>query len=104
MQAVLNRVENSNLNVVDGLVSLIEKLEYADNRVKSEIENKIVEMGAGAVKFLVEALPSLTGVQRGVATMSLIRIGEASVEPLKRLAIKNPELAWVANYLIFEIV
>ena len=49
-------------------------------------------------------MPDLTGVQRGVATMSLIRIGEASVEPLKRLAIKNPEFAWVANYLIGEIV
>lgn len=102
MQAVVNRTEN--LSVVDGLVSLIEKLEYADNRLKSEIENKIVAMGASAVKFLVDALPELTGVKRGVATMSLIRIGEASVEPLKRLAIKNPEFAWVANYLIAEIV
>ena len=40
MQAVIN--EKINLNVIDGVGTLIKRLEEADNSEKNTIENKIV--------------------------------------------------------------
>ena len=95
MQAVLN---NLNLN---------EKVEYLLNDVdpstKNDVENSIVAMGAKVVNILVEKLQTLKGLQRGIVAMSLIRIGESSVEPLRALAMEKSEHQWMADYLLSEI-
>lgn len=108
MQAILNQYQKSvtGLNFYDDAMLLINKLTDADNALKNEIENKIVklnEAGEGIVDFLVNLLPDLKGVQRGVVAMSLIRIGEPAVKPLKERAIELEDFGWVANYLISEI-
>jgi hypothetical protein len=35
--------------------------------------------------------------------MSLIRIGECAIVPLRREAMKDAQFAWIADYLITEI-
>lgn len=82
---------------------LLKAIESADNKMKSEIENKIVEMGEKAVFELVIALQSTTGAVRGIVAMSLVRIGRASVDALEKSGLKNPDFKWVADYLIAEI-
>lgn len=79
------------------------KLETADNMTKNQLENKLVEQGSDVVPELVNKLQNIRGVQRGVVAMTLIRIGEASVEYLRRAASDNKEFEWVAKYLISEI-
>jgi len=103
MQAVLTNTLNEITNVKDELNSLFEKLNTADNMAKSAIENNIVNFGASAINFLIDKLIGSKGVQRGVAAMSLIRIGEESIAPLKQLAVGNKNFEWVANYIIQEI-
>ena len=98
MQAVLNKISNS-----DSVKYFLSKLENADNIAKNEIENKLVNIGTSAVPELVNQLQVVKGVKRGVAAMTLIRIGEASVEYLKKAAKNNKEFEWVAKYLITEI-
>lgn len=70
----------------------------ADAKLKNEIENKIVSIGESAVPMLVEAIKSEQGTARGVAIMSLIRIGSASVE-----CIKEASVGWLGDYIINEI-
>lgn len=79
------------------------KLENADNMAKNEIENSIVKIGKDAVPELVDKLQVVKGTKRGVVAMSLIRIGSASVEYLKKAAAKNSDFEWIAKYLITEI-
>lgn len=79
------------------------KLETADNTTKNQLENKLVEQGSAVVPELVSKLQSVKGVKRGVVAMTLIRIGEASVEYLRKAASNNKEFEWVAKYLISEI-
>ncbi len=79
------------------------KLETADNTTKNQLENKLVEQGSVVVPELVTKLQSVKGVQRGVVAMTLIRIGEASIEYLRKAATNNKDFEWVANYLISEI-
>ena len=79
------------------------KLETADNVTKNQLENKLVEQGSAVVPELVTKLQSVKGVKRGVVAMTLIRIGEASIEYLKKAASNNKEFEWVAKYLISEI-
>ena len=79
------------------------KLETADNTTKNQLENKLVEQGSAVVPELVNKLQSITGVKRGVVAMTLIRIGEASVEYLRKAASNNKDFEWVAKYLISEI-
>ncbi len=98
MQAVLNKISNS-----DTVKEFLSKLENADNVAKNEIENKLVNIGTSAVPELVNQLQMVKGVKRGVVAMTLIRIGEASVEQLKKAAANNKDFAWVAKYLITEI-
>ena len=43
------------------------------------------------------------GSTRGVVAMTLIRIGEPSVDFLKKAASVNKDFEWVASYLIEEI-
>ncbi len=101
MQAVID----SNLNIKKDNIS--EKLDFlladVDSTTKNDVENSIVAMGARAVNALVEKLITLTGLQRGIVAMSLIRIGESAVVPLKALATENSEYQWMADYLLSEI-
>lgn len=100
MQAVVN----SNILKQENIA---EKLEYllsdVNSITKNEVENSIVAMGARAVNILVKKLRTLKGIQRGVVAMSLIRIGESSIEPLKEFASENREFQWMADYLLSEI-
>ncbi len=82
---------------------ILGKLDSADNVTKNKIENILVEQGSAVVPELVDQIQTVKGVKRGVAAMTLIRIGEASVEYLKKAADANKDFAWVAKYLISEI-
>ena len=82
---------------------ILGKLDTADNTTKNKIENILVEKGSAVVPELVNQLQTVRGIKRGVAAMTLIRIGEASVEYLKKAADANKDFAWVAKYLISEI-
>ena len=82
---------------------ILVKLETADNMTKNKLENILVGQGKKVVPELVNKLQSVRGVQRGVVAMSLIRIGEASVDYLKQAALANKDFEWVAKYLISEI-
>ena len=96
MQAVLSNVNN-----------ISEKVDYlladVDSSTKNDVENSIVALGAKAVNALVDKLRTLKGLQRGIVAMSLIRIGESAVAPLKALATENSEYQWMADYLLSEI-
>lgn len=81
----------------------VNELENADNNVKNRIENELVNIGEEAVPSLVDSLQVVTGRTRGVIAMVLIRIGESSIDYLKRAAKANSEFEWIANYLITEI-
>ena len=98
MQAVLNKISNS-----DSVKYFLSKLENADNVAKNEIENKLVNIGTSAVPELVNQLQVVKGVKRGVVAMTLIRIGDDSVEYLKKAAKNNKDFEWVERYLITEI-
>ena len=82
---------------------IICKLETADNMTKNQLENKLVEQGSAVVPELVSKLQVVRGIKRGVVAMTLIRIGEASVEYLRKAASDNKDFEWVAKYLISEI-
>ena len=75
----------------------------SDNTTKNRIENILVDKGKAVVPELVHQLQVVRGVKRGVVAMTLIRIGEASVEYLKKAANNNKDFEWVAKYLISEI-
>lgn len=98
MQAVINKIENTN-----SIQYFLSKLEGADNTVKNQIENMLVSIGESAVPELVDQLQVVRGVKRGVVAMTLIRIGDASVEYLQKAAESNKDFAWIAKYLITEI-
>lgn len=87
----------------DAIKHFLTQLENADNKSKNEIENILVNIGSAAVPVLVEELQCVKGAVRGVVAMSLIRIGEPSVECLKKVAEQNKDFEWVAKYLISEI-
>ena len=82
---------------------ILTKLETADNTTKNELENILVDIGTSALPQLVDQLQVVRGIKRGVVAMTLIRIGDASVEYLKKAAKDNKEFEWVAEYLIREI-
>lgn len=96
MQALLERPTVS-------IEEFISRLETADNVAKNEIENILVNFGTQAVPELIDQLQIVRGVKRGVVAMTLIRIGEASIEHLRHAARANKDFEWVANYLITEI-
>lgn len=99
MQAVLNKIENTTTSIQE----FLSRLENADNIAKNEIENMLVKIGKPAVPELVNQLQVVNGVKRGVVAMTLIRIGDDSVEYLRKAAKNNKEFEWVAKYLITEI-
>ena len=82
---------------------ILVQLETADNTMKNKLENELVEQGSAVVPALVNKLQNISGVKRGVVAMTLIRIGEASVEYLRKAASDNKDFEWVAKYLISEI-
>jgi hypothetical protein len=94
-------IEGDNkMQLVDEILG---KLETADNTTKNKLENILVDQGSSVVPELVNKLQIVRGVKRGVVAMSLIRIGEPSVEYLRKAASDNKDFEWVAKYLISEI-
>ena len=81
----------------------VDKLEKADNIAKNEIENELVSIGEDAVPSLIESLQVVTGRTRGILAMVLIRIGESSIDYLKKAARENSDFEWIAKYIITEI-
>jgi hypothetical protein len=96
MQAVLNK----NLAISEKLDYLLSEV---DSTTKNDVENSIVALGEKVVDALVDKLRTLTGLKRGIVAMSLIRIGQSSVAPLKALACEDREHQWMADYLLSEI-
>jgi hypothetical protein len=90
--------------MVKDIQNILSELETADNNTKNRLENTLVNMGENALDILVDRLQVVQGVQRGVVAMTLIRIGGASIEPLKKAAKSNKDFEWVAQYLIREII
>ena len=88
---------------MQSIEEILTKLETADNTTKNKIENILVDKGSSVVPELVNQLQIVKGVKRGVVAMTLIRIGEASVEYLRKAANSNKDFEWVAKYLISEI-
>ena len=82
------------------VTEILSKLNDSD---KNEIENILVDIGTPAVPELVEQLQVVRGLTRGVVAMTLIRIGDSSIDYLKKAANKNKDFQWVADYLITEI-
>ena len=82
---------------------ILGKLETADNMTKNSLENILVAQGRAVVPDLVNKLQVVKGTKRGVVAMSLIRIGEDSIDCLKKAASDNKDFEWVAKYLISEI-
>ena len=70
---------------------------------KNKIENILVDKGTAVVPELVNQLQVVRGVKRGVVAMTLIRLGDVSVQYLKKAAHENKDFEWVAEYLIREI-
>ena len=88
---------------MQSVAEILGKLETADNTTKNKIENILVDKGTAVVPELVNQLQIVRGVKRGVVAMTLIRIGEASVEYLRKAAHDNKDFEWIAKYLISEI-
>lgn len=82
---------------------ILSELETADNVTKNKLENELVNIGTSVVPQLVDQLQIVRGVKRGVVAMTLIRLGDVSVEYLKKAAHENKDFEWVAEYLIREI-
>ena len=95
MQAVLARTED--------IEDVMNWLKNADNTNKNEIENNIVNIGEEIVEHLVQELKNLSGIQRGIVAMSIIRIGECAIPSLRKESMRNKDFSWIANYLISEI-
>lgn len=90
-------------SVVLPINEYINRLENADNTAKNAIENELVNIGSDAVPTLVDSLQVVKGKTRGIVAMVLIRIGESSIDYLKKAASANSDFEWIANYLITEI-
>ena len=69
---------------------ILTKLE-ADNSVKNEVENTLVNFGTSVLPQLVDQLQVVKGIKRGVVAMTLIRIGDASIEYLEKAAQDNKD-------------
>ena len=104
MQAAIENVQfSTTFNTVNTIDYLLKKVETADVKLRNEIENKIVSLGQAAVSDLVRNLVESKGVKRSVVAMSLIRIGRASLQQLKKELLYDNENNWVIRYVINEI-
>ena len=83
--------------------SVKEILSLLNESDKNEIENMLVDIGSPAVPELVEQLQVVRGLTRGVVAMTLIRIGDSSIDYLRKAAESNKDFEWIAEYLITEI-
>jgi hypothetical protein len=99
---LVKKADDTN-NSNDGINYLLNIVQNADANIKNEIENRIVKLGVKAVPDLINCIQNSKGASRGVAAMSLIRIGFDSVPFLQETASLNKEFTWVADYLITEI-
>ena len=91
------------VNGVSRMQSVKEILSLLNESDKNEIENMLVGIGTPAVPELVEQLQVVRGLTRGVVAMTLIRIGDSSIDYLRKAAQNNKDFEWVAEYLISEI-
>jgi hypothetical protein len=82
---------------------LLKAAENSDQKLRAEIENNLVRLGAKAVPYLLDSLMTIKGCSRGIAAMTIIRIGKSSMEFLGVFAKENPRFAWMAEYIINEI-
>ena len=89
--------------IMHTLQDIFNELDNVDNTNKNQVENELVSFGSSVVPKLVDELQVVRGIKRGVVAMTLIRIGDASVEYLKKAAENNKDFEWVAQYLIREI-
>ena len=102
MQAIIEQTAvPDTANTIDYLLN---KLEDADNTLKNSIENKIVNIGEKIIPDLLRNLPTATGTKRGVIVMALIRNGRTAIEYKKEFAKENYQSAWMAHYILNEIV
>lgn len=88
---------------MQSLKEVLNELNNVDNTNKNEVENELVSIGTSVVPELVNQLQVVRGLKRGVVAMTLIRLGDASVEYLQKAAKNNADFKWVAEYLIREI-
>lgn len=88
---------------MNSITEILNELENVDNNTKNKVENELVSIGTSVVPELVNQLQVVRGIKRGVVAMTLIRIGDASVEYLQQAAADNKDFQWVAEYLIREI-
>ena len=93
--------------IISNTLNINEKLDYlladVNPSTKNDVENSIVALGGAVAEALVDKLKTLTGLQRGVVAMSLIRIGQSAVAPLKALAMNDAQNQWMADYLLSEL-
>jgi len=82
---------------------LLKAAENSDAQTRNDIENQIVKIGESAIPTLVNSLEISTGSTRALVAMSLIRIGFSSINCLNTACRNNPELNWIAEYIIREI-
>lgn len=82
---------------------LLKASENADAKTRNDIENQIIKIGESAIPTLVNSLETTTGSTRALIAMSLIRIGHSSINHIKSACKNNPELNWVADYIVREI-
>jgi HEAT repeat protein len=85
---------------------LIKALEYADASFTQEIETVLTKSGEIAISALIKGLSSQNVNVKSTCAMVLIRLGEASVEPVKQFYLRTlgkPQLAWVAEFILDEL-
>ncbi|MBY0450957.1 MAG: hypothetical protein K2X01_10070 [Cyanobacteria bacterium] len=85
---------------------LLRALENADARFASDIETLLTHGGDAIVPDLVAALNHSNPTVRGTAAMALIRIGSASVQPLKQFYtrhLKPSKIEWIVAFILQEL-
>jgi len=95
--------KDRNFSFSDHVFYLLKAAEISDAKTKCKIENHFVKMGGEVAPYITEALEESRGTARGLAAMTLIRIGEDSVSYLKEAAERNSRLGWISDYIINEI-
>ena len=85
---------------------LLRALENADARFASDIETLLTHGGEVIIPDLISALNHSNATVRGTAAMALIRIGSASVQPLKLFYtrhIKPSKIEWIVAFILQEL-
>ncbi len=100
----LEFADNKEFSLSTYICYLLKAAENCDAKLRAEIENNIVKIGLKTVPYLIESLMTLKGPARGLAAMAIIRIGASSIDILKNTVDKTPDFAWMADYIIGEIL